>query len=373
LNKRRFAAALLMLVFTFVGVTSTQAGDVVLNNNAGADSRIWQIQGEPSLVINGFDLGPLGVNLPVSVDRVSIDVETPVPGQPATVVVYQDANGGSPQDATLIGQAQVTIQQAGVYTYTFPTPVEVTQPVVWVGFYLPVGFEFRADTSGSSVLTYWGWEPGSTFDLSNLAAPSVFGPSDGTAPVNLNLGGIARITAEIITDGTVTPPTTTGGTPLSGDVRVEQNREFPPRDDEGRIIQAVGPAEQGFGPMTQYENCTALAYDGLDIGATYNNSIRIFCKLNASSFSPKEPEGYNRRGPLQDVYVFGVRSAGTEGLPYAITHCMVAPGGTEDRAVLGLAYGAPRQWEILPTVRYGENILCAEVAYTGYVSAFVPE
>ena len=51
----------------------------------------------------------LGLGLPATIDKVSIAVDTPVPGAAVTVVVYQDANGGSPVDATLIGQASVNI------------------------------------------------------------------------------------------------------------------------------------------------------------------------------------------------------------------------------------------------------------------------
>ena len=68
-------------------------------------------------------------------------------------------------EPTLAGSQQVDITQAGTFTVTFTTPVQITQPVVWVGFNLPVGFSFAADTSGTSVLTYWAWTSGGTLRL----------------------------------------------------------------------------------------------------------------------------------------------------------------------------------------------------------------
>jgi hypothetical protein len=172
---------------------------------------------------------------------VSISVNKPVPGGAVTAVVYQDTNGGSPVDATLVGQTSVNIASAGVFTAVFPTPVQVNAPVVWVGFYLPVNFEFLADQSGSSVLTYWAWTPGGTFDLTRLSSASVLGPANGTAPVNLNMNGIARITAEITGGaGSVTVTGTPGasvlGTPgavttqvaSTGNVDLSVLRGYPP-------------------------------------------------------------------------------------------------------------------------------------------------
>ncbi len=174
------------------------------------------ISGEKSLVINGFDLNSLGIQRPAVIDRISIAVQTPVAGTPIDVVVYQDANGGSPVDATLAGSEQVTINSSGTFTAVLTTPITVTQPVVWIGFYLPVDFVFLADTSGTSVLTYWAWTSGGTFDLNTLSSAEVLGPADGTAPVNINMNGIARITAEITgangstSDNAVTPGGQTG-------------------------------------------------------------------------------------------------------------------------------------------------------------------
>ncbi len=189
---------ILLIVLCVIGIAApASAGTTVLSNNSGSASAPWQINGEPSLVITGFDLNSLGIQRPAVIDKISIVVQTPVPGGAVTAVVYQDANGGSPSDATLAGSQQVDITQAGTFTVTLAAPITVNQPVVWIGFYLPVGFSFLADTSGTSVLTYWAWTPGGTFDLNTLSSAQVLGPSDGTAPVNLNLNGKARITAEI--------------------------------------------------------------------------------------------------------------------------------------------------------------------------------
>jgi hypothetical protein len=93
--------------------------------------------------------------------------------------------------------------------------------------------------------------------------------------------------------------------------------------------------------------------------------------LDNIRFAPPSPEGYSRRGMLYDIYAFGIQSSGTVRMPFPVTHC-IRPGEADlNQAVFGLGYGAPRQWEILPTVRFGE-VICAEVSYTGFVSYFVP-
>lgn len=349
------ALGLLLLL----NAASVHANTVVLNNNSGSDSTIWFITGEPSLVMNGFDLGPLGLNFPVSVSSVSISVETPIPNTPIDVVVYQDSTGGSPIDATLVGRTQVQINQAGTFTARFEEPVQVNAPVVWVGFYLPIDFEFRADTSGTSVLTYWAWQPGGTFDLADLPSAGVFGPANGSAPVNLDMGGVARITAELTTDGTQ---------PATG---VSATTTTVQRDDDDRIVQVVGSSSVNLSPMVPYTNCENVYRDVLDISVTYRNAVRFFCQLDNIRFSPATPEGYSRRGLLYDVYAFGLQSPGTDRMPFPVTHCIRPAEADLNRAVIGLGYGAPRQWEILPSVRFGE-IVCAELHYTGFVSYFVP-
>ncbi|NOG49561.1 MAG: hypothetical protein HND48_09040 [Chloroflexi bacterium] len=130
-----------------VGMTA-HAGDTVLTNNTGTASTIWFISGEASLVINGFDLTSRSIQTSVLVDRISISVRTPRPGVPVEAVIYEDADGGSPRNAALLARKTVTIDTAGVFNVDFDPAIEVKRPFLWVGFYLPVDFEFRADTQG---------------------------------------------------------------------------------------------------------------------------------------------------------------------------------------------------------------------------------
>jgi len=362
--------ALLLLAVPVWAQDTEDTSEITLSNNSGTGTSTWFISGEPSLIMNGFDLSPLNVNLPVSISSVSIDVERATPGQPVQLVIYQDPGGGSPVDATLVQQTQVDIQQSGLFTYTFPEPVEITAPVIWVGFYMPVDFEFRADTSGSSVLTYWAWQPGGTFDLSNLESAGVFGPADGSAPVNLDMEGIARITAQIITDGsgnqtsTTTSPTT-GSIPSIDDTV--------PRDDQGRPIRPLvgDPSSVDIGVMVGYSPvCTDLYYDREDVIVTYRSNLAMHCNLDRPEFQPPSPDGFSRRGVVYNIYTFGATRQ--EALPDAVTHCLRPPSSEIDRAMVGVAYGVPRQWEILPTVRFGE-LICAEIEYAGVISYFVPQ
>lgn len=339
-----------VLLMALVVGFGAQAGDVVLTNNSGTTSTRWFISGEPTLVMTGFDLQGKGVSLPTRLDKVSINVRRAMPGNPVEVVVYQDADGGSPQNATLIKRQTVDITTNGVYTVTFDAPVSVTQRFLWVGFYLPVDFEFFADTAGSSVLTYWAWTPGTVFDLNNLASAQTFGPADGSAPVNINMQGNARITAELITgSGTSTPGTT----------------------DPDLITQIVGDPNTNLDPLVRYRECQSVAYDNDDVVLTYRDSLDFYCKVAPGFLSPATPEGYVRRGLLFDVFVFGA-PAGAEFIEFPVTHCINANEDIRGSAVLGVAYGAPRQWEILPSVRFN-NRICAEVKRMGFMSIFTVE
>jgi len=146
-----------------------QAGSIILSNNSGNESSVFFIEGEPSVVINVFDLSTLGVEVPIILDAVTISVDTPVAGANTEILIYEDANGGSPVDARLVARQTVQINQRGNNRILLDNPALITEPVVWVGFYLPVGFRFNADNSGTSLLTYWAWTPGGTFDVNNLA------------------------------------------------------------------------------------------------------------------------------------------------------------------------------------------------------------
>jgi hypothetical protein len=360
LFKRLLFPMLLILLLGLLATLPAGAGDFVLSNNAGTGTSTWFISGEPSLVMNGFDLNARGIQLPTQIDRVSIDVEQAVPGSAVTLVIYQDANGGSPVDASIVYQQGVSITGPGVFTATLTSPVTITQPVVWIGFYLPVNFRFRADTSGTSVLTYWAWQPGSTFNLTSLNTAGVLGPADGSAPVSINMGGVAKITAELITGGTAPTATVTpGGTGTTSPVGTGTP-----------IRQVIGPSGVDLSPLVPYDFCLTVLRDTADILVTYRNNVRFFCRVVDSRLSPPAPNGYTRAGVLYDIFVFGVES-GVTRLPYAVTHCIRPDGNDLDRAVMGLAFGAPRQWRILPTVRFGD-IVCAELRWAGNISYFLP-
>ena len=125
------------LVYGYLGlerheVPEASAGDIILSVNSGTDSTVWYISGEPSLVMNGFDLTPLNVQLPAKLDRISLEVNTPVPGASIDVVVYEDSNGGSPIDARLVSVNQVDIREAGTFIVQFAEPIVINSPVIWV-------------------------------------------------------------------------------------------------------------------------------------------------------------------------------------------------------------------------------------------------
>ena len=99
----------MMKKFAFIGLLlgivllplSVSAGEQVLSINGNDQNAVWFISGEPSMILNGFDLAAAGIATPAVIDRASIAVQTPVPGSSIDVVIYQDANGGSPADATV--------------------------------------------------------------------------------------------------------------------------------------------------------------------------------------------------------------------------------------------------------------------------------
>jgi hypothetical protein len=61
----------------------------------------------------------------------------------------------------------------------------------------------------------------------------------------------------------------------------------------------------------------------------------------------------------------------TDWLPIKITHCIRPSPSDVDRAVIGVAFGSPRQWLLEPTVRFGD-LVCAEVGRGGYLAYFIP-
>ena len=358
-----------MSVIAFVAVLivyPAAAGDTLLSNNSGVGNAVFYIEGESSVVINGFDLTPLGLSLPVALDAVSISVQTIVPGSSIDLLVYQDANGGSPVDSTLVYREQIAIGLTGVNRIELTDPAIITEPVVWVGFNLPVGFEFHADTSGSSVLTYWAWTSGGTFDLASLASAGVLGPGDGSEPVNIAMDGIARINAELRTPAA---EEVSAGIPL------------------GR--QIVPNVAQDTSIMRAYDNCRSLLYDPEDIEVSANSSFSLDCVEQHEFHAPAtlaHPQDYTlelqRLGILYKLSAQipkALRAAGAVNtLPEPVTHCMRVPAEDLNVAVIGEVRAvippalAPENWVILPTVRFGE-LICAEVTLANYISYFVPE
>lgn len=343
----------------------TSAGSTIISLNSGPVSATFFIRDEPTLVINGFDLGSQGLAFPVTIDAITIDVARPVAGQPVTLVVYADPNGGSPQDAQLIARADVAVNDAGVVRIPLPQPVTTSSPIVWAGFYLPVDFRFRADQSGNSVLTYWGWTPNSVIDLGNLASAAVFGPGDGSAPVNIAMGGIARFTLELTqADGRTNTPPALGGAPLGQ--------------------QIVTEAQADLSLLRSYNDCPNLRYDPADISITAGGTFDLYCRLeplpmqpgvigNISQVPPSIPS-FERRGFIYQVAATGdYQQTPTDAqlLRVPVTHCIKPDAADIGRAVMGVAHSVPQQWFILPTQRYGEFV-CAELTHVGPVAYFVP-
>jgi hypothetical protein len=338
---RRTAFMLCLLALLVIAGSAALAGDRTLSQNSGTGNAPFFISGEQTLVMNGFDLNALGIARPVTVDRVTIAIQTPIASTPATVVVYQDVNGGSPADAQLVTSAQVTINSSGVFAATLPTPAVITAPVIWVGFYLPVGTVFLADTSGTSVLTWWAWTPNTTFNLSSLASAAVLGPGDGTAPVNINMRGKARINVEIISSGAaVATPPVVGTTPANPEV------------------------------MAVYPLCAALLYDTADEQISYQDQVNLHCREVPIWQAPPAPSGFTLRGVTYDVVAYKAGGVTPNRWSVEITHCIRPAAEDIDRAVIGSAYGTPRTWRILPTVRAGD-LVCAEVRYPGSLAYFV--
>lgn len=329
--------------------TPASAGERLLTVNNGTGNEVFFVTGERTLVMNGFDLTPIDVLRPAYIDKVTIAVAQPV-GEPSIIVVYEDFNGGSPADARLAGRQELTITQAGPVTITLNEPIQVVAPVVWVGFYLPVDFRFYADTSGSSVLTYWAWTPGGSFDLDNLSSAQVLGPGDGSAPVNIDMGGKARITAEI-----------TSANPLLGTPVFLSN--FP----------TDGRPDSPIGELAEYPDCDGLFFDAADRAIAYDYSVGLECREVEVWQAPPTPNGWERRGSeVYDMSMFTDEGEIKPGvLPFFITHCIIPSQEERENALIGVAYGAPRAWRLLPTQRFNEY-LCAEVPAGGNLAYFIP-
>ena len=360
-NRSNLLMVVLLIAFS-VAKMPVSAGDTLLTNNSGAEDAVFFIKDEPSLVMNGFDLTPLGMNLPVALDAVSISVDASVPGSRVDLVIYQDANGGSPVDAELVYRQPVLLSQTGVIRTELYRAAIITEPVVWVGFYLPVDFRFHADRSGSSVLTYWAWTAGGTFDLASLASAEVLGPGDGSEPVEIAMDGIARITAE-----TRTPN------------YEEIAAAFPLTE------QLETGAVQDTTALRAYENCDHLLFDPEDNSISVALSFPLYCRVADAYEAPYKianpPDqllNVERAGPLYKLSTFLTEEQLVPGrasqLPVRVTHCLrIAPGDLE-RAVIGEvreSETAGERWFLLPSVRIND-VVCAEVTVANYLSYFVP-
>ncbi len=346
-------------------VAPVLAGSTLVSVNSGDASATFTIQNEPALVINGFDLGSQSLAFPVTIDAVTINVVRPVLGQPVTVIVYEDANGGTPQDARVISRADVSIVNTGPVRVQLPQPATTSSSIVWAGFYLPVDFQFTADQQGSSVLTYWAWTPSGTFDLGNLASAAVFGPGDGLGPVSIGMGGVARISLELNqADGRVGTPPTFGGAPLGQ--------------------QIVSDANPDLSVLIAYPRCSTVLYDPADIQFAGGGNFTLDCGIEPAPMQPGQignigsvpssTPGFERRGSTYQIngngdYQLVGALASTMKTP--VTHCIQPNAGDLEKAVIGNSFGVPQKWYILPTQRYGTYI-CAEVTNTGPISYFVP-
>ena len=370
-------SALFLVIYLTVSISSAQT--TVLSNNTGDGNSSWFVEGEQTLIINGYDLTPLNLAFPIQVNAITIAIEEAVPGASATMVVYSDDNGGSPADAVLQGQAQITIDSNGSVRVPFAQPVILNSPVMWAGFYLPVDTRFFADTSGSSVLTYWGWTPGSTLDLANLGSAQIFGPSDGSASVNLDLGGVARMSVEIQQNasGEAADPNATPETVNANPNTLTAN--------PGQVgVQIVAQSSANLSILQRYPYCGELLFfDPEDIGISGRDTFDLYCRADLGPWSPGQVRNddqiapgiasMERRGFLYEIFGGGAYSKpnSSEELVVPVTHCIRPEQIDLNQAVLGIAYGAPRQWDILPSVRYGE-VICAEVTHTGFLSYFIP-
>ena len=354
LSRALFVMGMIIAAVAFSSAPAL-AGDTLLSNNRGTESAIFYIEGEPSAVINGFDLTPLGVQLPVALDAVRISVAKPLPGINSELLVYVDSNGGSPIDARLVHRQQVALQ-GGLNRVQLTQAAIIDEPVVWVGFNMPVGLEFHADVSGSSLLTYWAWTPGGSFDVNSLANAAVLGPGDGSAPVNIAMDGIARITAELDSMASAD----------SGTIPVGQ--------------QIQSRVAQDTSIMRDYPECGGLLYDPEDIEISAQGAYSLRCHtgepFNAPAQVARPMRGETRLVRLGNLYKLD--AGGMNLLPVPVTHCIRVPEGHLSSAVIGegrYPQGEDHtlaQWYILPSVRFND-LVCAEITVPNYLAYFVPE
>ncbi len=343
-KSKAIVAGFVLTLLIVLAVAPAAAGDVALSLNSGDENEVFWIEGEPSLVMNGFDLSTFADDLPVALDVVTLSVETPVPGGRVVVVVYEDATGGAPHDATLAYREVVSINEAGTVRIALSKPAFVNETVAWVGFYLPVGFRFYADTSGASALTYWAWTPGGPFDLSSPGRAVVLGPGDGSEPVNIQMDGIARIGIEL---------------------REATGLELARLAPLGQ--QVAEDAEVDVSNFKEHHNCPGFLWE------PGSSSVDLTCLVGAQIEAPvviqDAPEGYidvQREGMLYKLV-----AENYSVLPEPVMHCIRVPEEHLETAVIGEARDIPERWYILPSVRY-DDMVCADISFVNYVSYFLP-
>ena len=157
------------------------------------------------------------------------------------------------------------------------------------------------------------------------------------------MNGKARITAEITGAN--------GGTPTTG------------------TQTPNGNGSVNMGVMAIYSGCPAVSHDTADEFISYGNAIDIFCNTVPLWQNPPVPGGYTFKGNLYDVYAFKDHGNVEKDFRLAITHCITPAPEDIDHAVIGVAYGDPRQWHILTTERF-DNAICAEVWHGGNLAYF---
>ena len=112
--------------------------------------------------------------------------------------------------------------------------------------------------------------------------------------------------------------------------------------------------------------------DKEDLGITYNGRLNTHCKRVWEGYAPSSPIGYYRRQLLYEVTIYDDQSnVMSNWIDTPITHCISPHPDDLNSAVIGLAYGSPQTWEILPTLRYGD-LVCAEIGRSGLLSYFIP-
>ena len=359
LLKRALSSIVLWAVWIMATAAPATAGDIILTNNSGPDSEFFSIEDEPSLVINGFDLGPYAFSFPVALDAVTISVNRATPGVPVDLVIYEDANGGSPVDASLVYHQQIFIDRTGANRIMLNQAAIINEPVIWVGFYLPVGFRFNADQSNFSVLTYWAWTPGGRFNFRDLSAASILGPGDGSEPVNIAMGGVARISAEI-------------------------REPFFEETEEVMLVgrQFVDESDTDTSILRSYDSCGGLLYDPEDIDISGAGRFSIICEEKHEFETPTsvaQPSGETLdvqfAGQLYKLEAFIDPKDHVEGaigtLPVAVTHCLRIPTGDLEQAIIAEGRDIPERWYVLPSVRFGD-LVCAEITHASYLAYFLP-